>query len=174
MPINDLKGCASISTYQGLDGNNFTVVGLEEKASSKRASAGAFMGIGSNFKNEASFILDFKGSMNYDTNGILNQNIRIRNNIGTKTSSTQIRYSPLTLNVPVSDKTSLYVNPHYSGKINYKTDKWNHSAGVFAGATQKLSKNTSLSLEVQRYNLQEIKDNSSKNWGINAILSFKL
>ena len=39
--------------------------------------------------------------------------------------------------------------------------------------TQKLTDKTSLSLEVQRYNLQDIKDNSGKNWGVNAIISWK-
>lgn len=48
-----------------------------------------------------------------------------------------------------------------------------NSIGAFGGVTQKLNDKTSLSVEVQRYNLQDIKDNSTKNWSLNAILSYK-
>ena len=119
-------------------------------------------------------VLDFKGTLNYDKNGIFNQNLRVRNTVGIKSCTTQIRYSPLSVNIPAGKNTSLYANPHYVGKYNYKTDKWTNSAGVFAGVTQKISTKTSLSLEVQRYNLQDIKDNSGKNWGVNAIISWDL
>ena len=65
------------------------------------------------------------------------------------------------------------MNPHYSGQMDFTTNKWTNSIGVFAGVTQKVNKNLSVSLEGQRYKLQDIKDNSSANWGINAIVSYK-
>lgn len=174
MPVPGLQGSTSLSTYQNFDGTNLTIGGVEEKAKSSNGSASAFLGVGTDFHKDAMVVIDFKGSLNYDKNGILNQNLRVRNTIGLKNTATQIRYSPLSVNVPVGKNTSIYANPHYVGKYNYKTDKWTNSAGVFAGVTQKLSPKTSLSLEVQRYNLQDIKDNSGKNWGINAILSYDL
>ena len=166
------KGSASLNTYQNFDGSNLTIAGIEEKAVSPRTSAGSFIGIGTNFNNDAMLVIDLKGSMKYDKNGILNQNLRIRNTIGINSSATQIRYSPLTVEVPLNKNLSFYANPHYTGKYDYKNNKWTNSAGIFAGFTQKIGKNSSLSIEGQRYNLQDIKDNSGKNWGINAILSY--
>ena len=174
MPVPGLDGSTSLSSYQNLDGSNLTIGGVEEKAKSRNGSAAAFLGIGTDFNKDAMAVLDFKGALNYDKNGIINQNLRVRNTVGTKSSATQIRYSPLSVNVPVGKNISLYANPHYVGKFNYKTEKWTNSAGVFAGVTQKLSPKTSLSLEVQRYNLQNIKDNSGKNWGVNVIVSHNL
>lgn len=174
MPVPGLQGSASLSTYQNFDGTNLTIGGVEEKAKSSNGSAGTFLGLGTDFHHDAMVVIDFKGSLNYDNNGILNQNLRVRNTIGLKNTATQIRYSPLSVNVPVGKNTSIYANPHYVGKYNYKTEKWTNSAGVFAGVTQKITPKTSLSLEVQRYNLQDIKDNSGKNWGINAIISYDL
>ena len=174
MPVPGLQGSTSLSTYQNFDGTNLTIGGVEEKAKSKNGSAAVFLGIGTDFSKDVIGVLDFKGTLNYDPNGIINQNLRVRNTVGTKSSATQIRYSPLSVNVPVGKNTSLYANPHYVGKYNYKTEKWTNSAGVFAGVTQKLSPKTSLSLEVQRYNLQDIKDNSGKNWGVNIIVSHNL
>ena len=57
--------------------------------------------------------------------------------------------------------------------MDFRNDKWKNSIGAFGGVTQKLNDKTSLSVEVQRYNLQDIKDNSAKNWSLNAILSYK-
>ncbi len=174
MPVDGIKGNTSLNTYQNFDGTNLTIGGLEEKAVSKHGSAGVFLGVGTDFSKDAMAVLDFKGTYNYDKKGLLNQNLRVRNTVGLKSAATQIRYSPLSVNIPLSDKTSLYANPHYVGKINYKTGEWTNSAGVFAGVTQKVSKNMSISLEAQRYNLQDIKDNSGKNWGVNAIISWNL
>jgi outer membrane autotransporter barrel domain protein len=93
--------------------------------------------------------------------------------MGKNTEAVQIRYSPLSVDIPVGKNTNIYLNPHYSGQMDFKQDKWTNSAGVFAGVTQKLNENASLSLEAQRYNLQDIKDNSAKNWSVNAIVSYK-
>lgn len=166
-------GNVSISSYQSLDGSNLTVAGAEQKLKLNQGYVSTFLGAGTNFKNDAMFVLDLKGGYNYDKKGIFNQNLRIRNKMGENTESTQIRYSPISVNVPVGKNTNIYINPHYSGQYDYKKDKWTNSAGAFAGITQNLNENTSISIEGQRYNLQDIKDNSSKNWSFNVILSYK-
>ena len=173
MPDN-IKSSTSFSWFHNLDGTRYALAGVEENIVSKKGSAGAFLGIGTDTSTDVKVVLDLKGSYNYDKNGIINQNLRIRNSVGFKSATTDIRYSPLSVNIPITDKTSLYANPHYNGSINYKTNKWTNSAGVFAGFTHKISNNASFSLEAQRYNLQDIKDNSGKNWGINAIISWNL
>ena len=169
----EIKSSSSLNSYQNFDGSNLTIGGVEERAVSKKGYAGAFMGAGTDFKNDAMLVIDLKGKVNYDTNGVFNQNLRIRNTIGLHNTATQIRYSPLSVDIPLNKNLSFYANPHYTGKYNYKTNAWTHSAGVFAGITQKIGDKSSLSLEIQRYNLQAIKDNSGKNWGVNAILSYE-
>ncbi len=171
MPGENIKYNISLNSFQNLDGSNLTIGGLEEKAVFKNVSVGTFFGFGTEFDGNPKLIFDFKGSLNYCDN--LNQNLRVRNTFGGGTATTQIRYSPVSVNVPINDDgLSFYANPHYSGKYDYKNSSWTHSAGVFAGVTKKFA-NTSLSLEAQRYNLQDIKDNSGKNWSINAILSYE-
>ena len=171
-PLNTI-GNLSISSFQSFDGSNFTVAGVEEKLKLGKGYTSTFIGAATNFKNDGMFVIDLKGGYNYDKNGIFNQNLRIRNKMGQHTESTQIRYSPLSVDIPVSKKTNVYVNPHYSGQYDYKKDQWTNSIGAFAGVTQKINDKTSISLEGQRYNLQDIKDNSGKNWSINAIVSYK-
>ena len=48
-----------------------------------------------------------------------------------------------------------------------------HELGHFI-CEYELNKNVSVSLEGQRYNLQDISDNNGGNWSINAIISVKL
>ena len=171
MPVNKTESC-SVSTYQNLDGSNYTVTGIEEKFSTRRGYASGFLGFGTDFQNTYGGVFDIKGGLNYDDKGIANQNLRVRTKFG-KGESIQIRYSPISLDIPVGKSTNLYMNPHYSGQMDFTTNKWTNSIGVFAGVTQKVNKNISVSLEGQRYKLQDIKDNSSANWGINAIVSYK-
>jgi len=173
MPTPNLSITAN--SFQHMDGSNLTIMGLDTKFNlPKGASVSAFTGIGTNFDNIRG-VVDLKGSMPYKENSILSQNIRFRNNLTKDGCSTQIRYSPLTVSVPVSkDKTTnVYVNPHYIGKYDYNSGDYTHSAGVFAGTSKKLNKNFSVALEAQRYNLQDFKDNSGKNWSINSIISYK-
>ncbi len=162
----------SVSTYQTLNGKNFSVAGIEEKFNFMKGYTSAFIGLGTNFKDDGMFVVDIKGGYNYDKKGIFNQNLRIRNKMGKNTESTQIRYSPLSVDLPVGKNTNIYLNPHYSGQYDYKKDKWTNSFGAFAGVTQKIN-DWSISLEAQRYNLQDLKDNSNKNWSINGIVSYK-
>lgn len=166
-------GSYTTSTYQSFDGSNFTLTGLEEKFKGEKGYVSTFIGGATNFKDDAMLVLDLKGGRNYDGNGIFNQNLRVRTKLGKESESVQLRYSPLSVDYPVSKNTSLYLNPHYSGQMDFRNDKWKNSIGAFGGVTQKLNNKTSLSVEVQRYNLQDIKDNSGKNWSLNAILSYK-
>ncbi len=166
-------GSYTTSTYQSFDGSNFTLTGLEEKFKGEKGYVSTFIGGATNFKDDAMLVLDLKGGRNYDDKGIFNQNLRVRTKLGKKSESVQLRYSPLSIDYPVSKNTSLYLNPHYSGQMDFRNDKWKNSIGAFGGVTQKLNDKTSLSVEVQRYNLQDIKDNSAKNWSLNAILSYK-
>lgn len=170
-PIKTQKGFYT-GTFQNFDGSNYSVAGLEEKIKADGKSITLFTGVGTNFGNNADMVVDFKGSMNYDAKGMLNQNIRLRTKVNDDKQTFQVRYSPLSFNIPVGENTSLYANPHYCGQIS-NDGEWKHSAGIFAGATQKLGKNTNVSVEVQRYNLQNINDNSGINWGINAIVSYQ-
>jgi len=165
----------TISSFQQMDGSNLTITGLDAKFNlQKGASANVFTGIGTDFDNIRG-IIDFKGSVPYKENSILSQNIRFRNNLTKDGCSTQIRYSPLTATIPVSkDKTTnIYINPHYVGKYDYNSGNYTHGAGVFAGASKKLNKNLGIAIEAQRYNLQDFKDNSGKNWSFNSIISYK-
>ncbi len=166
-------GSYTTSTYQSFDGSNFTLTGLEEKFKGEKGYVSTFIGGATNFKDDAMLVLDLKGGRNYDDKGIFNQNLRVRTKLGKESESVQLRYSPLSIDYPVSKNTSLYLNPHYSGQMDFRNDKWKNSTGAFGGVTQKLNDKTSLSVEVQRYNLQDIKDNNAKNWSLNAILSYK-
>ena len=83
MPVRGTELNTSVSTYQGIDGSNTTVAGIEDKILGTRGTASVFMGIGTDFDSYASYVVDFKGSYNYDKNGIIGQNLRVRNNIKT-------------------------------------------------------------------------------------------
>ena len=85
----------------------------------------------------------------------------------------EIRYSPLTINLPINDNLSVYSNTHYSGKYNFKEDKWTHSIGNFTGVDYKINEKNCISIELQRKNLQNLKDNSSENWDINIFYTHK-
>ena len=166
-----IKYYFSTSTFQSVDGSNFTTAGYDFKF---QHGLGAYLGMGTDFESSAIGVLDFKESNSYKEGGIIGQNLRVRTKFDGEPMSTQIRFSPCTVNVPVGENTSIYVNPHYVGTYDYKNDTWKNGAGIFAGATQKLNKNVSVSLEGQRYNLQDISDNNGGNWSINAIISVKL
>lgn len=179
MSENEIQSTTGVSAwaYNDLDGSNYTLAGIDYKEKMDNLSAGLFFGAGTSFSknNTLDLVTDVKFSHNYSNT--LNQNIRLRGKIGLTDSSLQVRYSPVSIDVPIGKSTSLYGNLHYCGQLNknYNTSKttWKNSCGVFVGGTQKLDKNTSVSFEVQRYNLQNIKDNSNKNWAINAGISYK-
>lgn len=170
MPDN-IKGYFSTSSFQSADGSNFTTAGYDFKF---KYGLGTYLGLGTDFKSDCVGVLDFKESNSYKDGGIIGQNLRIRTKFDGDPLSTQIRFSPCTVNVPVGEKTSLYVNPHYVGTYDYQNKTWKNGAGIFGGVTQKINDDISVSLEGQRYNLQDIDDNNGGNWSINAILSVRL
>ena len=164
-------GNVLISSYQSPDGSNFTVAGAEQKIKLNKGYVSTFVGAGTNFKNDAMFVVDLKGGYNYDKKGIFNQNLRIRNKMGQNSESTQIRYSPISVDLPVSKNTNIYINPHYSGQYDYKKDKWTNSIGAFGGFSYDINDKAKVSLEGQIYDIPKFKDNS--NYSINVILSYK-
>ena len=159
------------STFQSLDGSNFSTSGFNVKFNHGLST---YVGIGTNFKSPSYGVFDLKESNPYKKGSILGHNVRIRTKYDDKFLSTQVRVSPCTVNVPIDNKTSIYVNPHYVGQYDYQKEVWKNGAGIFAGATRKLNDNISLSFEGQRYNLQDITDCGGGNWSVNAILSIKL
>ena len=161
------KQTGSAGAYLYNNKENQVFLGVENKVQNKNLTLGVFTGVTNVGKNNAGLLVDLKESYKYEKSGILSNNVRIRNTFSEGSNSTQIRISPLTVNIPVSKKTSTYINPHFVGKYNYNTEKWTKSAGVFAGIEQKIGK-ASLAIEGQRYNLQDFKENDG-NWGINII-----
>lgn len=163
---------ASCSNYWYNNGVNTTLIGFESKLSSNRLSAAIFNGIALDTKSGGAMVIDLKAGYNYDKNGIVGQNLRIRNNFSEGAVSTQFRYSPCTVNVPVAENTTVYLNPHGVAKYNYTNKEWDTSVGAFLGVTQNFKKGVSVSLEGQRYNIQEPHENDG-NWGVNFIISKK-
>lgn len=163
---------ASCSNYWYNNGVNTTVIGLESKFPAGRFSAGIFNGISLDTKSGGAMVIDLKAAHSYDKNGIVGQNLRIRNNFAEGAITTQFRYSPCTVNIPVAEKTSVYLNPHGVAKYNYTDKKWDTGAGAFLGVTQNFKNGLSVSLEGQRYNIQDFKENDG-NWGVNFIISKK-
>ncbi len=167
--MGDFKTLASIGTFQGFDGSNTSFAGAELRYGKKNWYVGGAGYIVANDFQNVFGIVDVKAKLAYDSKNIFEQNLRVRTSCGNDVNSTQIRYSPCTINIPVSDKVSIYTNTHYAGKYNYNTEKWSHSLGNFTGLNCKFDDKNSLALEAQRYNLQDIKNNSPENWSFNVI-----
>lgn len=163
---------ATLGTYQYFDGTSTEFVGTEVGISKKSSYIGTGLNIATDgFKNNSYGLFDIKGKVKY--NKYLDSNMRIRTAFDKDIKSTQIRMSPLSVNVPISKNISIYSNTHYSGKYNYKTDEFKHSVGNFTGVSLNINEHINLEGEIQRYNLQDITDNSSQNWGCNVIVSYK-
>ncbi len=163
---------ATLGTYQNFDGTSTEFVGAEVGLNNKKSYIGTGISVATDgFKKNPYGLFDIKGKVKHNKN--FDSNIRIRTAFDTDIKSTQIRVSPLSVNVPISKNASIYSNTHYSGKYNYKTDEFKHSVGNFTGVSLNINEHINLEGEIQRYNLQDIKDNSSKNWGCNVIVSYK-
>ena len=163
-----IKPISSIMTFQDFNGDNYTIAGNEVSFKKDNLSFGCFAGMGTDFKS-SDFVGDLKFSHKYSEN--LSQNLRIRTKLNEDRQSVQIRYSPITVNVPLGKGVEAYANLNYKGL--YKSDgSWENSAGIFAGVDIPISKKARLSIEAERYNLQDITDNSGKNYSANAILKF--
>lgn len=157
----------SVSTFQNMDGSNFTTAGVETKIYSGKGNLSAYTGVATNFKNNAiSAIIDFKGSMPYGESN-LSGSFRIRNNINDKSETVQFRIQPANVNVPLNKNVNLYADPYVAMKVDYKTGDTTTNVGVFAGASVKVGK-ASVFVEGQLYDVSKI---NSRTTGINAGLS---
>ena len=165
--MGNIKTQAGMGTYQGLDKNNISFAGTEVRYGEKNWYVGAGGYVASNNFKEYYGLVDLKAKLNYDSKNIFEQNLRIRTAVDKDLKSTQIRYSPITVNIPVNKNVSIYSNTHYSGKYNYAENNWTHSLGNFTGVSCKIGSKDNIAFEAQRYNLQELKNNSPENWSIN-------
>ena len=171
--MGDFNTRVSLGTYQYFDGANTSFAGSEVRYSGQKGYVGVGAYVASDDLKNAYGLFDLKGKLNYDSDGIFDQNLRVRTAFDSNIKTTQIRYSPLTVNVPVSENVSIYSNTHYAGKYNYQSEKWAHSVGNFTGVSYDVTKKDNLSFELQRYNLQNIKDNNPNNWGVNVVYTHK-
>ena len=166
----------TIGAYQYFDGKNMSFGGAETRSVGKQGYIGLGGFVASeDFKNPYGLV-DIKGKWNYDKKGIFDQNIRVRTAFDDDLKTTQIRYSPVTVNIPINDDISVYTNTHYSGKYNYQSKEWSHSIGNFTGISCDLGEKNNLALEVQRYNLQDLKtkkENEASNWSVNLMYTYK-
>ena len=157
----------SVSTFQNMDGSNFTTAGIETKILSGKGNLSTYTGVATNFNNNAiSAIFDFKGSMPYGESN-LSGSFRIRNNISDNSQTVQFRVQPTNINVPLNNNVSLYADPYVAMKVDYKTGDTTTNVGIFAGASAKVGK-ASVFVESQLYDVSKI---SSRTTGINAGIS---
>lgn len=172
--MGDFNARVSATTFQYCDGTNTVLVGPEVRYNYPRGYVGLGVAAATDNQKDLYGLLDVKAKCNYDNKGVFDQNLRIRTAIdGDGAKSTQVRYSPFTVNIPISDEMSIYTNIHYSGKYSYETNNWKHSIGNFTGVSWDVTPKDNLSLEGQRYNLQDLSDNSGGNWSINLSYTHK-
>ena len=140
MPHDETK--SSIWTYQDINGTNTTIIGVDNsyKIGDSDFKLTTFTGIGIDTNKDSSsssVIVDVKGNYRYgDT--CLSGGFRLRNKFGENTQSTQLRLQPMNVNIPVSDKVSLYATPYVVGKQNWKNNTIEPVVGGFAGASYKV------------------------------------
>ena len=163
MPIDNK---ISVSTFQYVDGSNFTTAGAETGIKGDKGSLSFYGGIGTNFtKGSTGVVFDFKGSVNYG-NTPLSGAVRIRNNINGNDPHAQIRVQPATITIPVAENAKVYATPYMATKISYKTGDTNTKFGVFSGVSQKVGK-VSVFVEGQLYDLTKVnKSTVGVNGGI--------
>ena len=167
------KTRAVYGTYQNFNNTFTSFSGAEARHSIEGGYIGLGMSVATDDMKSHYGLLDVKGKLNYDSSGTFEQNLRIRTAVDKEPKSTQIRYSPLTVNIDLTDNVSIYSNTHYSGKYNFDSGKWDHSAGNFTGVSWDIDKKNNLSVEAQRYNIQDFTNNSSENWSVNLMYTYK-
>ena len=170
---------ATVSTFQNFDGTNFTTAGVEAKTSLGPIGLGAYVGLGSDFKDKATGVFDVKCNGKYTQDGTLGFNGRVRTKLGKNEQSTEVRVSPLSVNIPISKSVSAYFTPCARAKYNYFNNSWTPSATVFAVITWKPDDKTSISAEVQSYDTQNAFNGSGEflngeNWSGNLVISHKI
>lgn len=169
--IGDISREISVASYQSFDGLNQTIgmYGLKYQAG-ENVSVYVGAGFDTNFTDNLGVVCDAK------TNWQINENYSLQGRIRTchsdKKNTTQFRISPQ-FQESLGKNTSVYVNPYYAYKLDYDNHTGNHSIGIFSGVSQKIGNKTTVFVEAQRYNLQDIQNNSGKNWSVNVGLSYK-
>ncbi len=170
--IGDVQQNISVQSFQSFNGDNQTIAmyGADfYTAKNVRLFAGA--GVDTNFNDYAGAVVDLKGNLQINSNYSIQA--RVRTYLGNDRNATQFRLSPGVCE-NVGKNTSVYINPYYAYRLDYDSPSdSNHTLGIFGGITQKINDKTSMSVEIQRYNLQNPKDNSGQNWSANIILSYK-
>ncbi len=166
----DINTKISASTFQQCDGSNFTIAGVDASINVGQGNIGFYGGVGTSFtKGSTGAIFDVKGSVPYG-DSVFSGGFRVRNNINDNSQTVQFRVQPLSVNVPVSDKTKLYATPYLATKVDYKTGNMTTNAGCFAGVSQKIGK-VSVFVEGQIYDVTKINANTtSVNAGISVPL----
>lgn len=168
----DINTKASATTFQYLNGQNFTTTGVDISVPVKNGSVGVYAGIGTEYTaGSTGIIFDVKGSVPYykDENIQLSAGGRIRNNLTGDSQTVQIRLQPATVTVPVGENTSIYATPYVAEKINYNSGATNTSVGIFGGASFKVGDNTSIFVEGQLYDMGNVnKNTTSLNAGISV------
>jgi hypothetical protein len=150
-----------IATYQNFDGSNTTlgVASLNRQDGKFACSAG--IGYGINFKDKSTkLVVEGKGSYSLSDN--ISFNARLRNMLSSESNTSQLRLAT-EVKTKLGENTTAYGDVYVAPKINYETGKIKTDYGAFAGISQSLGHNTTLSCEVQKY-----KD----DWGINAIFGW--
>lgn len=157
----------SVSSYQNLDGSNTTLaLYCRNYKPCKNLSLTGGAGSSTSFNGTNSFVLE--GKAKYNINKHVNFQARLRNSFSSQKNISQLRLSG-GYKTDIANNTSIYVTPYAAAKYNYQDGSIATDIGAFAGVTQNLSPNLSVSAEVQKYN--DFKP-GSENWGINAILSY--
>ena len=170
---NPISLRTTVGSFQYGDGNNTSFAGCELRyTTNKSNNFGLASYIATNNFNNSYGLFDLKGKVNYDSKGMFEQNLRIRTAFDDDLTSTQIRYSPFTVNIPINDKVSIYNNLNYAAKYNYENKNWSHSASDFLGVSINATKNLNISVEGQVYNLQDIKNISSKDFSANLFVTW--
>lgn len=169
----DINTKASVTTFQNLNGSNFTTAGIDISTPVKNGSVGIYAGVGTEFSGGSTgIIFDAKGSVPYYSSPsvTLSAGGRIRNNLNTDSQTVQIRVQPATVTVPVGENTNIYATPYVAEKINYNTGAANTSVGIFGGASTKVGDNVSVFVEGQLYDVGKVNKNTTS---INAGISVK-
>ena len=164
---------AIVGTFQYGDGPNTSFAGAEARYSKNSNYVGVGAHIATdNFEN-AYGLVDFKGKLKYDKKGIFEQNLRIRTAFDKELKTTQIRFSPFTVNIPITENISIYNNLNYAAKHNWQTKDWAHSASDFLGLSFNATKNLNIAVEGQAYNIHNPQNITSKDFSANVFITWK-
>lgn len=164
----------SVSSFQNLDGSNFSTAGLDAGLKIGKGSLGAYTGIGTNYTSGSTgAVIDFKGSLPYG-NSPVSGGFRIRNNLNANSQTVQFRVQPATVNIPISKNVEGYITPYGAAKVNYSNGQTNVSFGGYTGIKVKnIGKNNrgEFFTEAQLYDFTKV-DKSTV--GLNAGFSIKI